>query len=433
MGRQIATDPRRQAWRDFICSPDHAGRHLASLGAAVEPARADQIDLTELEAFLQKLGGGDRDVMLLAALVELSGGRYVEFFSDELPDLLDQLSSETERKDGIVGPKLIGAPRWGATRIARASGQLRYGQFYSRTAHRSYDIPENRVVAWLVRSVDELIGRTIGMSKGRSLPPRIDILGRACAEVLRHPVLLDIDRVDDLDPDDVAIASASYRSEYRGAAALARSLMAITQADEGARWFAILMLLAVDWLEPVSDDDLFEMFALVTVVDVLSKEVGLGDPVEFGLVTSGRRHVALFDSSEGPVTVFFDMSIRSTVGGRSQYSATVAEYEGVTGSERRPDIIVSRKSDAGNDAVLVEVKRSDSERYISDSIYKMYGYLYDHQTLWRKDAPDPRAILLVPGQIRRISNEPLRALAICSGEDRSTLASLLGATFSSDG
>lgn len=397
------------------------------------PARADQIDLPELEAFLQKLGGGDRDVTLLAGLVELSGGRYLEFLLDELPELLDQLSSETERRNEIVGPRLVGAPQWGATRIARSSGQLRYGQFYSRTAHRSYDIAENRVVAWLVSSVDELVGRVLRLSKGRGLPPRVERLAEACAEVLRHPVLVDIARVDELDPDDVGAAAASHREEYRAAAALARSLRAITQGDEGARWFSILMLLAVDWLEPVSDDDLFEMFALVTVVDVLAKEVGLGEPVEYGLVVSGRKHVALFDDADGSVSVFFDMSIPATIGGRSRYSATVAEYEGVTGSERRPDILVCRRSPAGTSTVLVEVKRSDSERYISDSIYKMYGYLYDQQDLWTADAPNPRAILLVPGRMWRVSNEAVGPLALCSGDDRTGLASLLSSTFSPGG
>lgn len=429
MGRTIVSDARRDAWRDFICSPDHAGRHLASLGASVSPALSDQIDLPELEAFLQRLRGGERDVTLLASLVELSGGNYLEFFAESLPDLLDQLSTDTERRNEIVGPKLVGAPRWGATRIGRASGQLRFGQFYSRTAHRSYDIPENRVVAWLVGNVAELIGQVLSVARGRGLPVRVEALRQVSDELSQHPVLRDSELRDSLDPDDLDAAAASHRPEYRQAAALATSLQTIVQHDEEARWFSILMLLAVGWMEPVSDDDLFEMYALVSVIDVLAKDLGLGDPVEFGLVVSGRKHVALFDSADGPVSVFFDVSVPASLGRLGNYAATVAEYEGVTGSERRPDIIVTRRSGIATQVVLIEVKRSDSERYISDSIYKMYGYLYDQKHLWHPQSPNPHAILLVPGTVKRVSNEEYRELAICSGDDRASLAAMLSSAF----
>jgi hypothetical protein len=435
MDRSIGRDPRRQAWKEFICSSTHAGRHLSNIGQSVAVSRSDQIDIHELEAFLDRLKGGEDDVVFLANVVELTGGSYADFLETVLPDFLEQLSSETERRDQVVGPALVGSPRWGQTQIARRSGHLRFGQYYSRTAHRSYDVPENRVLAWLVHHLDQLADEVFRRARLRSAPLPIQRIADACDGISTHPVLWTVASWEELDHRDLAAAETSNRAEYRVAARLCRSLLAIMNTDPAARWHAILMLLAVDWLEPVADDDLFELFVLVTIIDVLGDEVAFGEAAEYGLVVGGRRHVALFEQDWGTVSVHFDTSALAALGHRGKYPDIVAEYDGVTGSERRPDIIVSAAPEDGSPrrVIFVEIKRSDSDRYVSDGIYKVFGYLHDHQQLWPADQNNPRAILVIPGHVTKRPNSPYREVAVVSGGDRSGLASAIRTALNAPG
>lgn len=273
MVRPLSLDPSRQRWRDFICSPLHAGRHLASVGRSVAASKSDAIAIDELEAFLNRLEGASEDVSFLAAVVELLNGGYLRYLEDVLPDLLDQLSSETERQDEIVGPVLKGAPRWGQTLLGRRSGQLRHGLYYSRTAHRSYDLPENRVVRILVDEIGSVVADVFARAKGRGVPEPIVRMRAACEALQDHPVLREVESNADFQADDLDDADVSVRREYREAAALCRSICRLTQPDPDGRWHAILMLLSVNWLEPVSDDDLFELYVLVLVIDVLSNDL----------------------------------------------------------------------------------------------------------------------------------------------------------------
>src|SRR5438876_570575 len=102
----------RQQWRDFITHPNHAGRHLTSLGKSIEAAEAAPISLAALEDFLVKLAGGTEDVDLLAGAVDLVCGGYADFCTRQLPPLLDSLLSERLGENAIVGPGLRGNTRW---------------------------------------------------------------------------------------------------------------------------------------------------------------------------------------------------------------------------------------------------------------------------------------------------------------------------------
>ncbi len=79
---------------------------------------------------------------------------------------------------------------------------------------------------------------------------------------------------------------------------------------------------------------------------------------------------------------------------------------------------------------LVEIKRSDRDRYVSDGVYKIFGYLHDHKELWPESLPRPKAILSVPGVVRR-KELPYGDVAVVSGDDRNGLAAALLSTFSS--
>ncbi|WP_199555308.1 hypothetical protein [Sandaracinobacteroides hominis] len=414
----------RATWRDFICAPDHPYRHLASLGASVRGANSDSLDLAGLDDFLHKLRG-EHDVTLLADMVDLVSGPYVSFVADQLLRLLDALANEMESRDEIVGPGLRGNPRWDRTVVARMAGVLPVGRYYSRTAHRSFELPENQLLRWLI---DELLTSVRNLTRrSASATPHTSLVTilKHCEEAVGHHWLSQLSVPAYLSPNMIEAANRSRRPEYRVAAELAEARARLKSPSEDARWFATLMLLAVGWLEPVSDDDMFELYALTLVVDVIAQELGFGEPEEYGLVSSSRGHVAAFRNSAGKLRVIFDQSPSGKLRAKDRYRNIVAGHHGVTGNARRPDISIIYEGPQVQRFVVVEAKRTANERYISDSIYKLFGYLYDFAALWTDDHPNPRSILLVPDGVSRASDHTFVEAAIVSGSDRAGLAAAL--------
>lgn len=416
----------RAAWRDFICAPDHPYRHLASLGASVRGAHSDALDLTGLSDFLSKLRG-EQDVALLADMVDLLSGNYERFVDGQLLTLLDAMANEMESRDEIVGPGLRGNPRWDRTVVARMAGVLPVGRYYSRTAHRSFALPENQLLRWLVDELLSSVRNLARRSASKTLQPALVTILQRCEEAAAHHWLSQLPTPPHLTPEMIAAGKRSRRLEYRVAAELAEGRARLKSAPDDARWYATLMLLAVGWLEPVSDDDMFELYALTLVVDVISQELGFGEPEEYGLVTSGRGHVAAFRNRHGRLRVIFDQNPGGIVKAHDRYRGIVGGHRDVTGSPRRPDISLVYERPGDPRFVIVEVKRTANERYVSDSIYKLFGYLYDFAAFWPQGHPSPRSVLLVPEGISRLPDEPFRDAAIVSGNDREALAAALTA------
>ena len=414
----------REEWRDFICSPYHAGRHLASIGSAVGSSIADAIEIAELEAFLNRVGS-PQDVQVLADIIDLLRPEYIEFIETDLARVLDHLSNEMVHVEEIVGPALRGNPRWDRTILGRLSGALPIGKYITRTAHRSFDLPENLLLRWLVEHLTATI-KDIGRRTGpEGLHPRLRLMTARCEEALRHHWMSDVPRTSILTPQMLTSAGRHRRGEYRKAAELARTRNSLSSRDPDQRWHAILMLLAVGWLEPIGDDDLFELYSLVLVLDVLSDELGLGSPVEYGLLLRERRHVALFETVSGVVRVFFDQSPAAALGIQGHYTLVRDAHHGITGAERRPDILVTfdpLDKASPPQRIMVEIKRSTDGRYLSDSIYKAFGYLYDFQALWA--APiSPRIILVLPEGVSPKQTNSIPEVLILSAPDRDVLAS----------
>jgi len=418
----------RESWREFICSPLRAGRHLASIGTAVGTAVADAIDSSELEAFLHRLSAYD-DVQVLADVIDLLRGDYTHFIETDLHRVLDHLSNEMIHVEEIVGPGLRGNPRWDRTILGRLSGSLPPGRYVTRTAHRSFNLPENLLLRWLVNHLSETI-KDIGRRTGSDgLHPQLRLISTRCEEALRHHWLSDVPQPSTLNLRLIISAERHRRPEYRRAAALARTRDALSSRDKGYRWHAILMLLAVGWLEPINDDDLFELYSLVLVLDVLSKDLGLGDPTEYGLLLRGHGYVAAFESPLGHIRVFFDQSPVTALGIPSRYAEVREAHLGLLGVGRRPDILVTLEpADTSMTPIhmIIEAKKSTDGRYVSDSVYKAFGYLHDFQHLWNTAHPFPKIILIVPEGVSPKGAIASPEVVVLSGSDRVALGKALG-------
>ncbi|MBF5096013.1 hypothetical protein F1643_18145 [Azospirillum sp. INR13] len=318
------------------------------------------------------------------------------------------------------------------------AGSLPPGRYVSRTAHRSFDLPENLLLRWLVGN---LLGAVIDIRrrvKAKGLHPDLRVLSARCEEALRHHWFGSIDEPPTLTNAMLIAARRHRRPEYRRAAALAAHRLALGSKEHDLQWRTILELLAVGWLEPIKDDNLFELYSLVLTIDVLAEELGFGEPVEYGLVAPERKHVACFDSRMGKVHVYFNQTPAVALGVTSRYSVVRDAHAGIGGQERRPDVLVRlSKPDDTIVTVLVEVKKSTDGQYLSDSVYKMFGYLHDFRDLWVTQAVGaaeahgivPQAVLLVPEAFRPLEEVKPGELVLLSGSDREGLVRTLRAAF----
>lgn len=412
----------REAWRDFICAPARAGRHLSAIGRGVAGATSEAIDLAVLQSFLERLHDTDADVRLLGSAVDLIVGGYSVYANGALHRVLDALSNEMLAQEQIVGPGLRGNPRWDRTIVQRMGGTLSPVHYVSRTSHRSFELPENQLLSWLVDNLRRTVSIVEQRVGSAALHADLQTLRDECERARMHHWFSDISVPLRLTSEMIAAASRHRRPEYRAAATLARRRLEMETNDHHAWWYTIMSLLAVNWLEPVNDDDLFELYVLVLALDLLSDELGFGEPVEYGLVASRRGHVALFEDDNREVRVYFDQTPAAVLGIPTEYSQVLAQHQGISGGERRPDILVVAEHEGETRLVLIEMKKTADSGYISDSVYKVFAYLYDFRDTVGAGRT-VKAILVVPGGVSATPGARAgRTVFVASGDDRAGMA-----------
>ena len=315
----------------------------------------------ELQAFLERLDEHE-DLPLLGAVVDLITGGYAEFVESALPRLMDELSNEIVPREQVVGPGLRGNPLWDRTTTARMSGALRAGRYISRTAHRSFDLPENRAIAWLIVDLIDCVAMITKRVGSGAVPRSVERIGLSCRAARGHHRFGDVRPTGVVSVAMINALRRHRRPQYREAAILIGKRQAFGTRDVDAWWYSILALLAVNWLEPIGDDDLFELFVLAMTIDVIEVEMGFGLPTEYGLVAPHRRCVAKFEKRGQTVMVYFDQSPVTVMELQSEYSRVVRKHSGLVGSARRPDVLVVAEDGRDRRVALIEAKRSEDKK-----------------------------------------------------------------------
>ena len=393
------------------------------------PGEAAPILDAVLQDFLRKLSGGDADVSLLASIIDLSVGGYHDFSTRLLPPLLDSLANERTGENAVVGPAMQGAVRWDRTLIGRRSGRLLPTQFVSRLPVRNFALPENLLVRWLVESLVQtvsLVERRVG---SRALPSQFAAMRDGCNEALQHEWFRQVPPPRVLEPSMRLAAERNRLPGYRAAAALAVRRERYQARNRSSRWKHSLELLAANWLEPISPDDLLELYALVLVLDIVENDLKLEAPTQYGLAMTGRDYVARFEAEGTAIRVFFDQSPHATMGYPSYQLAILAAHESVRGVSRRPDVVVVRDSADGRRVCFVEVKKTADSSYISDSVYKALGYISDYRAIWSDAPSNPKVLLLFPEDIgpKPGMDFSCEEVVMASSMDRATLSGALAA------
>jgi hypothetical protein len=414
----------RVIWEQFLLNPSKPGRFFANassgLGVHVTPIQ----DVVAID-LLSKLIGREDTVRELVDTIDFYFGGYIDFFGHQLKSLLRALTADAFHIEEVQGPSVRGNVNWQRTVQGRSSQRLLPFQFVVRRNARSNDTPENRLLKCLILTVVEDLDRLSAVIGTKSLPESLANMKHVAEGALKNEVFSTVQTVNDVTQimRDRAISHRfkAYADSYR----LLMRRRSMRNILENGRFEALSAFIGAGWFAPVSDDDLFELYVLFLLVDILEVELDLGKPVEFGLIKSGRAHVAKYKKQDLSVSVFFNQSPALLFGIGSEYRKVLRSWDGLMGAERRPDICVELHTPGRTDTrFIVEVKRSSDSAYRSDSVYKVFGYLYDFRKLWNP-ATAPHAILVFPDSVSGTSTKSARDLAVLSAQDREGIAECL--------
>lgn len=415
---------RRENWARAICDTASAGRYLLP-GRDLEflPAFSDGNDV-DLQAFLERLDDRGGSAELLASAYWLSQPEVEQFIFRELPVLLKNLGHGSRSSPPRVEQAFKGRVLWQETILGRLSGAVPRGQYLLQHIEKSADIPENRLLklflARIVVAAADMARRGTG-----ALPQRIARIHESASRGLANTYLQSVELEHRITARMLSTAIRHRDRRYSHLAHLARDF---DQAVIRGKWGQLLELLRKGWLAPVSSDDLFELYALILVMQALESALGFGAPKSYGLIQRGRSAVATYRRADGMrAEVFFDQVPSGIFKGcGSEYMTLVDAHDGVAGAERRPDIMVRFTAGRDERRVLIEVKETEDPAYIRDSVYKVMGYLRDFTGIWAGIPHQlPKAILLFPTNI--VPKGPPGEIVMLSSDRAAELASALGA------
>lgn len=383
-------------------SPSFATRLLPPL-SSTEAGLARDPDLAR---FLERLAARDR--ALAVDGLDLIGGAYLEFLRVHLPKLLSSLRSLRSDELSEVGPALSGQPVWGRTVLGWTSGSLPADRFVSRVSISTLSLPENLALRLLLRHLAVLTGELSSLLRER-LHPTIAEIGARAGAALRDPTVRLIPDAAGASEQMLQAAEGTSDWAYREAGRLLRRRLLLSKVDDLGRWRRSAYAAAVGGVEltPSDPEEVFELLALSRVLDALEQDLGLGPAKSFWLrIGTGARSgpVAEFNDREGgAVEIYFDRTPSFLLGRRTPYIDVFHGHEGLgQGADRRPDIVVVRHRAGGARAIFfLEVKlpgREQVGRYLRDSVYKAFGYLYDFAGLW-EPVQAPKVALYVPSDV----------------------------------
>jgi hypothetical protein len=422
----------RAEWIDCVTRSDSIARFLSGYGD-VALSSASPLDEEAVSNFLRQLReAGLGYTALLKALLIV--GDVQAFVEQRLHKLLRSLNHETMRIEAVVGPALRGHPSWGKTYRGWASRRLESNQFITRLPERSADLPENRLLKHFLERVIRDVASLEPFAPKGALHDCMALIRDRSVAGLRSTEMSSIASSKFVTSHMRSRARRARNSAYRAASELLTKLDDVDVPSRKGHWMAAYTLLRCGWFEPVADDDLFELYVLSLLFSCIETQSSFGRAKAVSLRVAGRAWLARFERKDGAILeVYFNQSPVTLFGCRSEYSALVSKYDGVTGSAHRPDIIL--RLSAPNQApctVLVECKNTDQFTYLSESIYKVLGYIRDFDSLWTAGMHQPpRAILVVPSGVSvkrgsKVGSDELRVVSASNLDDfRASISNVL--------
>ena len=399
---------------------------LMSARSNVQFRQTPIAESSAVEDFLSKLTTSAHDRIFLCELRFVAQPQLRSFCAVDLKVLMRVVARAFVPEPSIVRGGIKGHISWDRTSRLRAGGRLDAASYAVSIRKRSVDLPENQLIKLFLNTISKLLQSVLRQSKSGDLGKSLLSLKLEVDGMLRQSWLRE---VQTRQVSSVIMRSRALRSRDWRYGEIARFQADYEHIFSESKWVAILTLLQKGWLEPVDDDDLFELYTLFIVLDIISLELGFGDPRSWGIISPGRREVASFRrASDGMlVNVFFDQSPKQIFKIESEYTSLGAKYEDISFNPRRPDITLEFVAATGHvHRLLIECKDTVDDGYQRDSVYKCFGYLYDLREVWGSSNRQPKILVVFPGSVRPKSDlSSSDQLVLTSVADRPRLSRAL--------
>jgi hypothetical protein len=416
----------RTKWCQYIESHSAVLRLLSSRGDvtfALAPPASEQ-DLIDL---LSKLKNPSRDPRLLYSLLYILNPELIAFILGDLSDLIRAASRTTRRTAVVSKTGVRGSVLWQRTSVGRLTGRLNSGSFEVRVSERHQNLPENQLLKLFLVQLQNLTRYLEFELRSGSAAKQVMVLRARVNALLRSEWLRDISTQTVISSLMSNRARRSKHSAYGKVLSFSREY---TSVFELPRWAYVLNLIQAGWLEPIRDDDIFELYTLIRLVDILSERLGFSTTSRLGLIMSGREEIVRLDRQEdgASVRIYFDQSPVTIFGVQSAYRALLANYEGFNPTSRRPDISLRFSLPDGHRVLLIECKDTTDDGYTRDSAYKAFAYLSDFAELWSKNQDQaPKVIVVFPTNVIE-KTQMIAEIVLVGADDSPRLATVLRAS-----
>lgn len=298
-----------------------------------------------------------------------------------------------EEASGIIRGRID----WGATIRSRVSSGWDWSRYTVVRGVRNFDLHENRVLKFLLKHIahlaDGIVRGTsewqsaafelVGTGTHVSWASAVEHYGAVARAFLRTAYLREVSDLPYLTDIDVDRLRGVRGYWYRAVEEAAAHYLEATQESRDYIEAALRQRV----LEPLSRDDLYELWVLFKSLRVL-RETGWRQR-RVGLIGASKGFLASYERSGARLAVYYQR-VPKQLNEVSKYRGLMEQY-GLGQAVRRPDIIL--KVECGETKyIIIEVKRSRNRGYIADGAYKLIGYLSDFGDALRNSV---RGILVV--------------------------------------
>lgn len=312
----------------------------------------------------------------------------------------------------VAGRTVTSGIDWAATARHRATASPLGDIWVTRPANRIFDIPENRALAWVLRTLEE--------RGSLAVPPARDAPGAWGEEIRSMTGIVHrarrtawLEGVPSTWPGDDAYTRLRadrmgfYQMRVTKAARYLRKILLAPSPED------IVKALSERYFEPNQDWKLFEIAVLMRITRTLS-EIGkrVGQTRQFN--DSGRTPFAGFRVNPGrEVRLWYQAWPLSSA--PSELADAVKHYKMSNGGNR-PDIVIELvEAGVSVRVIILELKASDSGSYLSSGFSQLLGYLRDRPGLTTEPAS---GWLVAPAGEGYNSKDPdCRALWVISSDD----------------
>jgi hypothetical protein len=319
---------------------------------------------------------------------------------------------------------VAGGIDWGSTSRARATGSPLEMGFVVRPAVRLFDVPENRVLAWLLGALERQT--TLATSTLRSMSTTgwqsdIHHASETLAAVRRTTWLRGLSTARP-SRQDFAVLRRSRKFFFRRV--VTDAVRVVLRYTEDANADDVTELLTERWFEPARDWALFELVVLLRIERQLAT-IGSRDRLRLITASGPFSRIRL---ENGAVVRIWYQSWPDTAGDSEHLDA--ARHYLINTPGARPDIVIDVEHRGDAQGWLLELKASQAASYLGEGLLQLLGYMRDRPLLFEGEA---RGWLVAPKSAAMTSSPPSgRSLWVVADTDVATAAEAAVRGFAAD-